>query len=70
MFPRYFQVGNHVLRRREANKLLESGKFSKNWEGPYVVLAVVRPGTYKLQTLEGEDVPQVWNSENLMLFIS
>ena len=42
--PRYFQVGDYVLRERQASKPLEGGKLAQNWEGPYVVSAVVRSG--------------------------
>nr|GME06830.1 uncharacterized protein LOC109177136 [Ipomoea batatas] len=52
--PRYFQVGNYVLKRREASKPLDGGKLAKRWEGPYIVLAVVRPGSYKLKTPKAE----------------
>lgn len=60
--PRYFQVGDQLLCRKEASKPLEAGKFAKNWEGPYVVSTIIQPGTYKLQTLEGENLPWAWNS--------
>lgn len=69
VFPRYFQVRDQVLREREASRPLEAGKFAKTWEGPYVVIALVRPKIYKLQTLEGEEVLRIWNSEHLMRFI-
>nr|GME05956.1 uncharacterized protein LOC109168246 [Ipomoea batatas] len=52
--PLYFQVGDYVLRRREASKPLDGGKLAKRWEGPYIVLAVVRPGSYKLKTPKAE----------------
>ncbi|XP_031099838.1 uncharacterized protein LOC116004037 [Ipomoea triloba] len=35
--PMYFQVGDYVLRRREASQPLEGGKFAKKWEGPYII---------------------------------
>ncbi|XP_019196318.1 PREDICTED: uncharacterized protein LOC109190299 [Ipomoea nil] len=65
---RYFQVGDFVLRKREASRPLEGGELSQSWEGPYVIAAVIRPGTYKLQTTTGKAVDRVWNSENLTLF--
>ncbi|VFQ61183.1 unnamed protein product [Cuscuta campestris] len=33
--PRYFQVGDEVLQRREASRPGDGGKLAKNWEGPY-----------------------------------
>ncbi|XP_031120385.1 uncharacterized protein LOC116023521 [Ipomoea triloba] len=44
--PRYFQVGDLVLRRREASKPTDHGKFAKKWEGPYRVSAMVQPGYF------------------------
>ncbi|XP_019149888.1 PREDICTED: uncharacterized protein K02A2.6-like [Ipomoea nil] len=66
--PRYFQVGDLVLRRREASQPLEGEKFAKKWEGPYAVEEVVRPGTYKLKTTGGRMIDRVWNSEHLIKY--
>ncbi|KAK2999691.1 hypothetical protein RJ639_023943 [Escallonia herrerae] len=33
------------------------GKLSPNWEGPYKVSKVLRPGAYSLETLFGEAIP-------------
>ncbi|VFQ69578.1 unnamed protein product [Cuscuta campestris] len=53
---REYQVGDLVLRKREASQPTEGGKFAKSYEGPYKVTAVLRPGTYKLSTLEGREL--------------
>ncbi|VFQ71079.1 unnamed protein product [Cuscuta campestris] len=66
--PRYFQVGDEVLRRREASKPGEGGKLAKKWEGPYRVTAILRPGTYKLETMEGRELERCWNSHHLRKF--
>ncbi|VFQ72338.1 unnamed protein product [Cuscuta campestris] len=66
--PRYFQVGDEVLRRREASRPGDGGKLAKNWEGPYRVRAIIRPGTYRLETLEGVSVERTWNSHHLRKF--
>ncbi|VFQ67978.1 unnamed protein product [Cuscuta campestris] len=66
--PRYFQVGDEVLRRREASRPGDGGKLAKNWEGPYRVRAIIRPGTYRLETLEGVPVERTWNSHHLRMF--
>ncbi|VFQ70199.1 unnamed protein product [Cuscuta campestris] len=66
--PRYFQVHDEVLRRREASKPNERGKLVRNWEGPYRIKAVVRPGTYQLETMEGGRVERHWNSHHLRKF--
>ena len=36
-----------------------------NWEGPYLIAEVLRPGTYRLKRLDGTVVPQSWNAELL-----
>ncbi|XP_031124271.1 uncharacterized protein LOC116026985 [Ipomoea triloba] len=66
--PRYFQVGDYVLRERQASKPLEGGKLAQSWEGPYVISAVVRPGTYRLETTTGRPVDRIWNSQHLIHF--
>ncbi|VFQ82308.1 unnamed protein product [Cuscuta campestris] len=66
--PRYFQVGDEVLRRREASKPSDCGKLAKKWEGPYRVKAILGPGTYKLETTEGRELERCWNSHHLRKF--
>ncbi|VFQ96219.1 unnamed protein product [Cuscuta campestris] len=66
--PRYFQVHDEVLRTRDASKPNERGKLARNWEGPYRVKAIVRPGTYQLETMEGGRVDRHWNSHHLRKF--
>ncbi|VFQ68976.1 unnamed protein product [Cuscuta campestris] len=66
--PRYFRVGDEVLRRREASKPGDEGKLAKKWEGPYRVTAILRPGTYKLETMEGRELERCWNSHHLRKF--
>ncbi|VFQ77911.1 unnamed protein product [Cuscuta campestris] len=66
--PRYFQADDEVLRRREASRPGDGGKLAKNWEGPYRVKAIIRPGTYRLETLDGVPVERTWNSHHLRKF--
>lgn len=61
---RLFRVRDLVLRRSEVSDPKNSGKLAPNWEGPYRVTKVVRPGTYNLETLGGKDIPRARNSEN------
>ena len=51
-----FNVGDLVLRLVQSNK--NSHKLSLPWEGPYVIVEVLRPGTYKLRTIDGESLHQ------------
>ncbi|VFQ76691.1 unnamed protein product [Cuscuta campestris] len=63
-----YRVGDLVLRKREASQPTEGEKFAKSYEGPYKVIAVLRPGTYKLSTLEGRELGRHWNTHNLISF--
>jgi hypothetical protein len=36
-------------------------KLSPPWEGPYVVVKVLKPGTYKLANEDGEELTNAWN---------
>ena len=38
------------------------------WEGPYVVVEVLRPGTYKLKIVDGEVFVNAWSIEQLHRF--
>jgi hypothetical protein len=52
-------VGDLVLRRIQNTEGLH--KLSSPWEGPFTVAKVTGPGSYRLQTLEGEDISNSWN---------
>ncbi|KAK3025438.1 hypothetical protein RJ639_042164 [Escallonia herrerae] len=63
---RIFRVGDLVLRKLEVSDPKAAvGKLSPNWEGPYKISKVLRPGTYSLETLSGEAIPRTWNADNL-----
>ena len=48
---RILEVGDLVLRRTQSTK--EKHKLSPPWEGPYTVIEVIRPGTYRLEDNNG-----------------
>ena len=56
-----FNVGDLVLRLVQSNK--DRHKLSPPWEGRYIVAEVLRPGTYKLKTIDGEVFTNAWNIE-------
>ena len=63
-----FSKGDLVLRRVAASdpKLKQQqGKLAPTWEGPHRVRAVVKPGTYELENLQGAAFARTWNSINL-----
>jgi hypothetical protein len=63
---RSFNVVDLVLRRIQNTEGLH--KLSLPCEGPFIVAKVTGPGSYRLQTLEGEDVNNSWNMDQLGRF--
>jgi hypothetical protein len=61
-----FNVGDLVLRRIQNTE--GPHKLSSPWEGPFIVAKVTGPGSYRLQTLEGEDISNSWNVDQLCRF--
>ena len=51
MWGRAFNVGDLVLRLVQSSK--DRHKLSPPWEGPYIIVEVLRPGTYKIKTIDG-----------------
>ncbi|KAL5578806.1 hypothetical protein UlMin_011248 [Ulmus minor] len=63
---RRFAKGDLVLRKVFLNtKEKGVGVLGPNWEGPYRVRTIIRPGTYELETLEGRVLSNPWNAEHL-----
>ena len=66
---RSYKPGDLVLKKLlSARKNPTHGKLGPNWEGPYIVSRVVRPGNYELQTEEGKVLPHSSNAEHLKRF--
>jgi hypothetical protein len=61
-----FSEGDLVLRLRQDNR--GRHKLSPPWEGPYVVVKVLKPGTYKLANENGEELTNTWNIQQLRRF--
>jgi hypothetical protein len=61
-----FNVGDLVLRRIQNTEGLH--KLSSPWEGPFTVAKVTGLGSYRLQTLESEDISNSWNVDQLYRF--
>ncbi|GJV13934.1 reverse transcriptase domain-containing protein [Tanacetum coccineum] len=51
--------------RNEASRVEDLGKLGPKWEGPYLVIEAYGNGSYKLQTMEGREVPRTWHAINL-----
>ncbi|GKU99602.1 hypothetical protein SLEP1_g12423 [Rubroshorea leprosula] len=66
-----FQVGDLVLRKAGlTNAYLHMGKLAPNWEGPYMVISIQRPGSYRLADFQGHPLPFMWNIHNFRKFYS
>jgi hypothetical protein len=63
---RELRVGDLVLRRILNREGLH--KLSPSWEGPFKVTKVRRPGSVRLATEEGMQLPNPWNIEHLRKF--
>ena len=68
---RPLELGDLVMRKVfENTKKLNAGKLCANWEGPYKITRVVKPGVYRLETSHGEAIPRAWTSLHLRRFYS
>ena len=63
---RSFNVGDLVLRRIQDETRLH--KLNSRWEGPFIIINVTRPGSYRITDADGIEVPNSWNIEHLRKF--
>ena len=69
--PKSYKLRDLVLKKLlKARKNLTHGKLGPNWEGPYIVSHVVRPGNYELQIEEGKVFIMLGMLNTLSVFIS
>ncbi|PHT99921.1 hypothetical protein BC332_29709 [Capsicum chinense] len=61
--PRNFEVGQLVLRRILPHQVKAKGKFSPNWQGPFVVKKVLPNGALYLTDTEGKMVEIAINAD-------
>ncbi|XP_072081234.1 uncharacterized protein [Arachis hypogaea] len=63
---REFATDDLVLRRNDIGPPTPGeGKLTSNWKGPYRIKAAIGKGAYKLERLNGNEVPRTWNAVNL-----
>ncbi|XP_072071792.1 uncharacterized protein [Arachis hypogaea] len=68
---REFEENDLILRRNDIGPLTPGeGKLATNWEGPYRIKEVLGKGAYKLERLDGKEIPRTWNAGNLRRFYS
>jgi hypothetical protein len=41
------------------------GKLQLKWEGPFLVVSLSRPGSYRLKDMDGNNIPRSWNANEL-----
>ncbi|XP_072054424.1 uncharacterized protein [Arachis hypogaea] len=71
VLKREFEQNDLVLRRNDVGLPTRGeGKLAANWEGPYKVKEAIGRGAYKLERLDGKEVPRTWNAGNLRRFYS
>jgi hypothetical protein len=63
---RDFNEGDLVLRLHQDNQGRQ--KLTPPWEGPYVIVKVLKSGTYKLANEDGEELTNAWNIQQLHRF--
>jgi hypothetical protein len=39
--------------------------YKLKWEGPFLVVSLSRPGSYRLKDMDGNDIPRSWNADEL-----
>ena len=66
--PRRFQVEDLILRKAQLIQI--DNKLAPKWTGPYRVKEVLGKGAYKLETLDGKEIPRTWNATNLRFYFS
>ena len=61
--PRNFEVCQLVLRRILPHQVEAKGKFSPNWQGPFVVKKVLPNGALYLTVIEGKMAEMAINAD-------
>lgn len=63
------QLHDYVLRKVEAtSKATEKGNLGANWDGPFKIVRIIKPGTYELENSEGKVLKRPWNGVHLKKF--
>ncbi|CAL8992280.1 unnamed protein product [Prunus brigantina] len=66
---RSFKVGDWVLRKVSlATRNPTEGTLGPSWEGPYEIVNICRPSTYRLRGSDGQTLGHPWNVEHLKFY--
>ena len=49
-------------------RIIEEGKLTINWEGPFKVRTNLANEAYKLESIDGKLIPWTWNSTHLKAY--
>lgn len=60
-----FSLNDLVLRETAVSMQSKLNKLSPPWEGPYKVIKVIKPRTYRLAHLDGSPIQNSWNAIHL-----
>ncbi|KAM2716207.1 hypothetical protein EV2_045717 [Malus domestica] len=67
--PRSFKVGDWVLKKRLlCDRVPSEGTLSPNWDGPFEVVGISRPGSYKLRNSDSKTFGHPWNADHLKYY--
>ncbi|KAM1160321.1 hypothetical protein ACFX19_033942 [Malus domestica] len=67
--PRSFKVGDWVLKKiLLCDKVSSKGTLNPNWDRPLEVVAISRPGSYKLRNSDGKTIGHPWNADHLKYY--
>ncbi|KAM1026328.1 hypothetical protein ACFX2C_039352 [Malus domestica] len=66
---RSFKVGDWVLKKKLlCDRVPSEGTLSPNWDGPFEVVGISRPGSYKLKNSDGKTLGHLWNADHLKYY--
>nr|GEV46272.1 hypothetical protein [Tanacetum cinerariifolium] len=63
--PMSFKAGGYVYQKIKASRVENLEKIGPKWEGPYLVVEAYQNGSYKLRTMDDNEVPRVWHEINM-----
>ncbi|KAM2403588.1 hypothetical protein ACFX1X_031330 [Malus domestica] len=67
--PHSFKVGDWVLKKRLlCDRVPSEETLSPNWDGPFEVVGISLPGSYKLRSFDGKTLGHPWNADHLKYY--
>ena len=66
---RRFAIGELVLKKTlPGDRNPNGGKLAPNWQGSFKVLSAAGRSAYRLEDMEGKELPRPWNAMHLKKF--